>query len=436
MKYVRFIFLLVSMIVAAAVCAAPPVRINYQARLTDASGTPLQGEHSMYFTIYLGGDADTITGLQVYTESATVTARDGIVNHAVGSGTPLLLGLSPQMFDYDGDIYLGVAVDVAENNITPRIRLESVPFAVQAINSQQLNGQPATAYAGADELSKYIPYRGDAYIVAKTTNDAAANGASLLESYEVAKLLHPNGSDLSTTNRAALIVPPARYDLSTGSLTLDAEFVDIIGLSTARDNQYLFGEANGNSSGVLQQAANDIHIENLVVDCTASTGSRSLGSYGPAAYYPEGDTSKTIVHNCEFKANDLYAWSTRLFASYAGVYDHCTAGDYSFGYISDVSGTFTLCLGGDFSFGGSGSGVFGTFEDCKGGNNSFGSANSLIAGKFVRCSAGSFSFGGPESTYFGASISYCTAGANSFASTQLGPLTTILYCVRDGVAYP
>ena len=89
----------------------------------------------------------------------------------------------------------------------------------------------------------------------------------MLEKYYEAKALTPNGQPLSNSNRAAVFVPPGRYDLGTAVLVLDTEFVDLVGLSSARENQWILGESNGRGTGVVVQTANDVHIENLTVEC-------------------------------------------------------------------------------------------------------------------------------------------------------------------------
>src|SRR5205814_189996 len=80
--------------------------------------------------------------------------------------------------------------------------------------------------------------------------------------------------------------PPAEYDLGTSELTLDTAFVDLVGLSSERGQQYIFGTSNGRSTGVLGQSANDVRIENLTVECTRPSGMVVRDSTDPAAYFP------------------------------------------------------------------------------------------------------------------------------------------------------
>lgn len=114
----------------------PPVRFNYQAKLTDVGGSALNGLHTLYFTIFHGGDADTAhSGAPVYGESADLTLTNGVVSHTIGTGTPIAGSLDSNSFVYSGDIFLQVAVDSISNVVIPRSRFESVPFAMKALDA-------------------------------------------------------------------------------------------------------------------------------------------------------------------------------------------------------------------------------------------------------------------------------------------------------------
>src|ERR1043166_3166673 len=117
--------------VATAEAAQPP-RFNYQAKLSDSSGAPLQGLHTLTVRIYQGGDATTAnSGKKVYEETVTPNIANGIVSHAVGTGTGQTLGpLEASTLRTSGDVFLQVAVDGAGNVVIPRTRLESVPYSI------------------------------------------------------------------------------------------------------------------------------------------------------------------------------------------------------------------------------------------------------------------------------------------------------------------
>jgi N-acetylneuraminic acid mutarotase len=127
--------------------ATPPIRFNYQTRLTDASGSPLQGGHTLFVGVWEGGTAGAAnSGTLKYSESAVVTLSDGVASHAVGSGTPLSGSLTESVFQTDNDLFLQVAVDTAGNVVLPRTRLEFAPLAVRSITADSAvagNGLPS-----------------------------------------------------------------------------------------------------------------------------------------------------------------------------------------------------------------------------------------------------------------------------------------------------
>ncbi len=239
-------------------------------------------------------------------------------------------------------------------------------------------------------------------------NTDVQNGAALLAAYTQAKGLTPGAA-----NRIAVIVPPGRYDLGTGAVTLDTAYIDLVGLTTDREAQCIYGTSNGAGTGVLMQTADNVVIANLTIECTRSSGSLSQDATGPAAYFPNTNLPHTTVRNCLFTATE-YAWSMRISIEYAGTYEDCTGGRRSFGGAGaggTASGTFTNCTGGGGSFGGGGGTAGGTFTRCTGGNQSFGSFGTAVGGRFYYCNGdGSHSWNGDE--------------------------TTTVYCIKNGNPYP
>ena len=108
-----------------ALAGAAPALINYQGRLVDASGNPLSGTYSLTFKIYSvasGGAAD-------WTETQSLSLDNGIFNASLGAVT----SLAPSVFSTDTR-YLGVTVG-ADAEMSPRVRLVSVPYAVYAASA-------------------------------------------------------------------------------------------------------------------------------------------------------------------------------------------------------------------------------------------------------------------------------------------------------------
>jgi hypothetical protein len=133
---------LVIALAAAAALMQPawavPPRFHYQARLTDSGGAPINGAATLFVGIYQGGSAGTAnSGTKMYEETAAVTASQGVVDHAVGGGTPTFgSALTPDMLRFSGDMFLQVAVNSAPNVVLPRQRLESVPYALVSADGE------------------------------------------------------------------------------------------------------------------------------------------------------------------------------------------------------------------------------------------------------------------------------------------------------------
>jgi hypothetical protein len=118
--------------------AAVAQLINYQGVLTDPMGNAVpDGDYEIVFSIYgvpAGGSA-------LWTETQTVTVSGGIYNVQLGVLQPFKPGLS-----FDGDLYLAVKVE-SDLEMSPRLRLTSVGFALKAEDSETLEGKKWTDFA-------------------------------------------------------------------------------------------------------------------------------------------------------------------------------------------------------------------------------------------------------------------------------------------------
>jgi len=261
-------------------------------------------------------------------------------------------------------------------------------------------------------------------IVVETTSNAKTNGAALIAAYTAAKALTPNGEELSATNRACVIIPPGNYDLDHGEddacvpLTLDTEFVDIIGLTTDRSLQQIYGTPEATNSGVIVQTADDVHVSNLYVKILTEVESANWNDTDSAAYFPSTSLSNTVVDNCQFDGQDgsndegPRLFSMRLYIEYSGTFNNCTGGNFAFGGKSTASGTFTNCTGGNSAFGSDGGTASGTFTNCTGGNSAFGGAGGTASGTFTNCTGGDVAFGSGGTA--SGTFTNCTGGDYSF----------------------
>ncbi|MBP7830615.1 MAG: hypothetical protein KA248_11930 [Kiritimatiellae bacterium] len=398
-------------LLAALICSWPglaaaqvPGLVNYQGRLLN--GTNLySGTISPIFRLYVLPAG----GLQIYIEQdVNVPVADGFYSTLLGDnpvGTPLAVALT------NNPVYL--EVEIGGVRLSPRERIVS-------------GGRPLgpLAYRG-----------GDAFVVVSVTNNEAVNALNLLAACTAATNLRPHGLPLSAVNRAVVLVPPGRYHLGTDQLTLSCDFVDLVGLSSAREDQHIRGASDGDNTGVLRQTADNVRIENLFVECTRAGGGTGGDSADPAAYVPDSSLSNTVVRNCRFKAvGEDASWSMRLGVDYAGIYENCVAEDYAFGggQFGRASGLFVECDGGDFSFGsGFSAQASGRFRRCTGGNGSFGAFFGTASGTFEDCTGGVGSFGGVNASASGTFIR-CAGEENSFGALGGSAGGVFLHCWMKG----
>lgn len=326
----------------------------------------------------------------------------------------------------------------------------------EGVKPSEMSAATKTAF-----LNKLSP---QSCIVVETTDDAKVNGANLIAAYTAAKALTPNGAAIGDGNRAAVIIPPGKYDLDHGEenacvpLTLDTEFVDIIGLTTDRSLQHIYGTPEATNSGVVIQTANDVHISNLTVEILTEVETANFDETDSSAYWPATDLNSTVISNCEFigaVGESFQLRAMRWNIEYSGTFTNCIGGDVGFGYGGIASGTFTNCTGeyGSFGTNGVASGTFinciglsssfggngtasGAFNNCTGGESSFGGGNGgMASGTFNNCTGGQYAFGGFDAIASGI-FNNCIGGDNSFGSGDGGMASgTFTNCISGNDSF-
>jgi hypothetical protein len=117
---------LLVVVVRLTATADIPHGINYQGRLTDASGNPVpDGNYQITFTIY---DAATDGNVKWTSGSQAVGVTNGAFSYELGSVAPFL----PANLFADTLRWLGIKVGT-DPEIVPRTKLTSVPYAYQAL---------------------------------------------------------------------------------------------------------------------------------------------------------------------------------------------------------------------------------------------------------------------------------------------------------------
>jgi hypothetical protein len=117
-------YITISVLVLAAVVSADvPHLLNYQGRITNDSGTPLDGSHALTFRIY----DDSTGGTTLWTETHdTVTVADGLFNVVLGS----VVTIESSIFSSQPR-WLGIQVDPGPE-LAPRTQIIAVAYAYRA----------------------------------------------------------------------------------------------------------------------------------------------------------------------------------------------------------------------------------------------------------------------------------------------------------------
>ncbi len=274
-RFNRVVFLLVGFLLGWAIMAQADVtgRINFQGRLTDTSGFPVQDDtYQMTFSIY----ASSTGGSSIWSETQNVATTDGIYSVVLG----LINEIDPD--DIDGNRYLGVKVG-SDSEMTPRQLLTAVPFSFKAADSERLSGQSATDFAAADHGHSFTEITGtvtDGQVPNTITiNHASTAGDADTVDGQHASAFAPTTHTHSATQITSGTLSNARYsarsDLSTegylgnaagdiaqnnGTLqsTLNADLLDGLSssafMSASTDNWV--NEAGDTMSGRLEVTQN------------------------------------------------------------------------------------------------------------------------------------------------------------------------------------
>jgi hypothetical protein len=265
-------------------------------------------------------------------------------------------------------------------------------------------------------------------------------GDNLITKYAQAALL-ATSIGATATNRVALVILPGNYNI-TNTLTIGADFVDVIGLGSSPKNPKV-NILTASSTGV-NVTANDVRIIGLSV---------SAGSWGieitpsvnqffqnctSTSSFGRGNTSGTFV-NCvagpgPSTARGFSSSTSGVNVNASGTYINCSCTD-GFGYsfnpgggerAATASGTFIKCSAVKGFAGSAGAG----------GGNGYSNAS----GTFIECTA-TTAF---ARDYFSGVAKNCVVGANSFGSGRdpfvpggLGQFITgkIIKCRKTSVAY-
>ncbi len=130
-------------------CAGPDHVVGYQGRLTDASGSPINGSKSVTFRLW-NTETGTAALNKLFEQTRTVAVTNGLLNIDIG-GTAVdsfsIAGIDPQIFAQP--LWLELVID--SQTLAPRQKLLGAPYAMTlvggAVVSSKHEGNGATGTA-------------------------------------------------------------------------------------------------------------------------------------------------------------------------------------------------------------------------------------------------------------------------------------------------
>jgi len=127
MKTRTSVFTIVVIACLASAVLAAPQKVNYQGKLTDAVGNPINASVSMVFAIY--DHATSIDPVNtLWTETQSVTVTNGIYNVLLGQVNPIDTELNETK-----PLWLGVKVGT-DAEMSPRVELTPGPYSLILMN--------------------------------------------------------------------------------------------------------------------------------------------------------------------------------------------------------------------------------------------------------------------------------------------------------------
>lgn len=246
-------------------------------------------------------------------------------------------------------------------------------------------------------VSAIGPSGTNAFVIVGGSSNYETNGLNLIAAYTAAKLKTPHGFALNSTNHYTILLLPGKYRVTGGALVLDAEFIDLIGISPNTGSVFYdaavgvdFGDTVIESSGdTITSSApsdSDYTLQNLAV-ITTTAGNRAFQTADNVRkkerlinvlfYNTSAITNPSMAGNVHYEGTyvDVRAWNRGSFAyrtsgadiNAGGLFVRSKAGDFAFGVsLVDTHGTAN-----------------GTFIDCEADGVSFGRL--VASGTFLRC---------------------------------------------------
>lgn len=232
--------------------AASTSTIAYQGRLADSGGNPLTTTVNMTFRLYNAATGGTPLWAEDWTGPNGVQVSDGLFNVMLGS----LTSIPQNVIAGNPTLFLGITAGT-DDEMSPRVQLGSVPFAVQALTVP--DGSITKAKLGADV--SFVPPDGS--VTTGKIGDGAVTSRKLRPTLR--KIVAPATLTLSGINQTlasatiSVEVPSSVWLIATcdcyasnGGLTLAD--IEVDGQSLGQGA--IFNGWSANSGGARQSVSN------------------------------------------------------------------------------------------------------------------------------------------------------------------------------------
>jgi hypothetical protein len=181
-----------------------PRQMTFQGRLIRADGTPETSPQDLRFALY----AASTGGVSLWEESHPGTpVTNGYYAVVLGSSLPL-----PASILNGQPLYLGVSL-VGQSELTPRLPLVSVPYALRADDSNRLEGRVAASFADASHTHASVPLANDSNLLQGRNAASFANATHTHASVPLADnsnlLQNRNAASFADANHTHASVPLA-----------------------------------------------------------------------------------------------------------------------------------------------------------------------------------------------------------------------------------
>jgi hypothetical protein len=198
--------IVLAVIVGIAWAQSVPQLINYQGRLMNSAGQPINGNTiEMHFRLMEG---DTLTANILWGEThSAVSVRQGLYNVILGSVNPI-----PASVFAGSTVFLEVVIQGEIQR--PRPRMTSVPW---SFNSSLLDGKDSTQFSSSSH-KHYV----STVVVSPVPGDPEASGSALLN------VMASTNHDASSQRPYLLKIEPGIYNLGAVAL-MPWPYVDVEG---------------------------------------------------------------------------------------------------------------------------------------------------------------------------------------------------------------